>query len=59
MPLNVLLHVYFLHTRVAFVEKKHTGLSKTANVFVFSGIPGVYTKASSKKVIATTIGNRK
>ena len=48
------------HTRVALGPKKApTGLSRTANVFVFNGIPGVSTKASSKEVIATTTGNRK
>jgi len=56
MPLTFVLRFYFYAHVLRLGKKSHTGLSRTANVFVFNGIPGVSTKASSKKVIATTIG---
>ena len=57
---NSRIALLFLRTRVALgVKKKPTGLSRTANVFVFNGVPRVSTKASSKEVIATTTGNPK
>jgi len=60
MPFNSRIALLFLRTRDALgVKKVPTGLSRTANMFVFNGIPGVSTKASSKKVIATTNGNQK
>jgi len=61
---NSRIALLFLRTRihVALGVKKPsrvTSFSRTANVFISNGIPGVSTKSSSKKVIATTTGNRK
>jgi len=50
---------FYFYPHAALGKKSPTGLSRTANVFVFNDILGVSTKASSKKVFATTIGNRK
>ena len=45
--------------RLTYLLLTNNAKKQTINVFVSNGIPEVSTKSSSKKVIATTIGNRK